>query len=45
MEGVTETKYGAETKGRTIQRLAHLEIHPIYNQQTQTLLWIAKRAC
>jgi hypothetical protein len=23
MEGVTETKFGAETKGRTIQRLPH----------------------
>jgi hypothetical protein len=24
MEGVTESKFGAETKGRTIQRLPHL---------------------
>jgi hypothetical protein len=24
MEGVTETKFGAETEGRTIQRLPHL---------------------
>jgi hypothetical protein len=23
MEGVTETKYGAETEGRTVQRLEH----------------------
>jgi hypothetical protein len=38
MEGVTETKCGAETKGMTIQRLPHLGIHPIYNHQTQTLL-------
>jgi hypothetical protein len=30
-EGVTETKFGAETKGRTIQRLPHLGIHPIIN--------------
>jgi hypothetical protein len=30
MEGVTETKCGAET----IQRLLHLGIHPIYNHQT-----------
>jgi hypothetical protein len=31
MEGVTETKFRAETEGRTIQRLLHLGIHPIYN--------------
>jgi hypothetical protein len=31
MEGVTETKYEAETEGRTIQRLPHLGIHPINN--------------
>jgi hypothetical protein len=29
MEGVTETKFGAETEGRTIQRLPHPRIHPI----------------
>ena len=29
MEGVTETKFGAETEGMTIQRLSHLGIHPI----------------
>ena len=45
MEGVTEANYGAETEGMTIQRLPHLEIHPIYNHQTQTLLWIPTRAC
>jgi hypothetical protein len=28
-EGVTEKKFGAETKGWTIQRLPHLGIHPI----------------
>jgi hypothetical protein len=28
MEGVTETKVGAETKGKTIQRLPDPEIHP-----------------
>jgi hypothetical protein len=38
MEGVTETKFGAEMEGRTIQRLPHPGIHPIYNHQTQTLL-------
>jgi hypothetical protein len=31
MEGVTETKYEAETEGMTIQRLPHLGIHPIDN--------------
>jgi hypothetical protein len=35
MEGVTETKFGAETEGETIKRLPHLQIHPIYNHQTQ----------
>jgi len=34
MEGITETKFGAETEGRTIQRLPHLGIHPINNHQT-----------
>ena len=32
-----ETKCGAETEGKTIQRLPQLRIHPIYSQQTQTL--------
>jgi hypothetical protein len=31
MERVTETRFGAETEGRTIQRLPHSGIHPIYN--------------
>jgi hypothetical protein len=29
--GNMETKYGAETEGKTIQRLPHLEMHPIYS--------------
>jgi hypothetical protein len=37
MEGVTETKFGAEPEETTIQRLPHLGIHPINNHQTQTL--------
>jgi hypothetical protein len=45
MKGVTETKCGAETVGMTIQRLPHLGIHPIYNHQTQTLLWMPTSAC
>jgi hypothetical protein len=45
MEGVTETKFGAEKEGRTIQRLPHLGIHPINCHQTQTLLHIPMRFC
>jgi hypothetical protein len=45
MEGVTETKFGAETEGRTIQRLPHPGIHPINNNQTHTLLHIPTRFC
>ena len=45
MEGVTETKFGAEMEGRTIQRLPHPEIHPIYNHQTQTVLHMPVRFC
>jgi hypothetical protein len=32
MEGVTETRFGAETKGWTIQRLPHPGVHPIVSQ-------------
>jgi hypothetical protein len=45
MEGVTETKFRAETEGMTIQRLPHLGIYPINNHQTQTLLQMPTRAC
>jgi hypothetical protein len=45
MEGVTETKCGAETEGMITQRLPHLGIYPIYNHQTQTPLWMPTRAC
>jgi hypothetical protein len=45
MEGVTETKFGVETEGKTIQRLPHLWIHPIYNHQTQILLHMPERFC
>jgi hypothetical protein len=37
MEEVTETTFGAEPQGTTIQRLPHLRIHSINNHQTQTL--------
>jgi hypothetical protein len=43
MEEVTETKFGAEMEGRTIQRLPHPGIHPINNHQTQTLLHMPAR--
>jgi hypothetical protein len=45
MEGVTETKIGAEMKGWTIQRLLHLGIHPIISHQMQTLLHMPARFC
>jgi hypothetical protein len=45
MEGVTETKYEAETVAKTIQRLPHLEIHPINNHKTQTPLHMPERFC
>ena len=45
IEGVTETKYGAETEGMIIQRLPYLGIHPIYNHQTQTLLSMPISVC
>jgi hypothetical protein len=38
MEEVTKAKFGDETDERTIQRLPHPGILPIYNHQTQTLL-------
>ena len=40
MEGVTETKFRAETEGMSIQRLPHLGIHSIDNHQTKKLLWM-----
>jgi hypothetical protein len=45
MEGVTETKFGVDTEGWTIQRLPHPEIHPIISHQTQTLLHMPERFC
>jgi hypothetical protein len=45
MEGVTETTIGAEMEGRTIQRLPHPGIHPIYNHQNQTLLHMPEIVC
>jgi hypothetical protein len=45
MGGHTETKCGAETAEKAIQRLPHLEIHSIYSYQTLTLLWMPTSAC
>ena len=45
MYGVTETKFGAKTKGWSIQRLPHPGIHPIISPQTQTLLHRPARFC
>ena len=45
MGGVTETKFGAETEGMTIQKLLHLGIYPINNNQIQTLWQMPTRAC
>ena len=38
MEGVTETKFGAEMKGWTMERLPYPGIHPIISIQTLTPL-------
>jgi hypothetical protein len=43
MEGVTKTKFGAETEGRTIQRFCHPEIHTINKHHPQTLLHVPAR--
>ena len=45
MDGVTETKFGAEPEGMTIQRLPHQWLHPIISHQTQTLLHMPARFC
>ena len=45
MEGVTETKFRAETEGMTIHKLPHLGIQPINNHQTQIPWQMRTRAC
>jgi hypothetical protein len=37
-----DTKCGAETEGKSIQRLG---IHAIYSYQIQTVLWMPTSAC
>jgi hypothetical protein len=44
MGGDRETKCGAETEGKAIQKLPYLGIHPIYSYKTQTLLWMPTSA-
>jgi hypothetical protein len=41
--GVTETKFGDETEGTTMQRLHHPGIHTIINHQMQTQLHMPAR--
>jgi hypothetical protein len=43
--GNTETKCGAKTEKKDIQRLSHLGIHSIYSHQTRMLLWMQRSAC
>ena len=38
----TESKCGAETEGKAIQRLPYLGIHPIYRHKTQTQLLMGR---
>jgi hypothetical protein len=45
MEGVTETKSGAETEAIIIQRLPQLGICPINHHQNQTLSQMPRSAC
>ena len=40
-----EIQCEAESEGKTIQRLPHLEIHPIYSYKSQTLLWMPTSTC
>jgi hypothetical protein len=39
------TKYAVETEGKTIQKLPHLGVHPIYSHLTWMLLWMPRSAC
>ena len=45
MERDIKTNCGAETEGRANQKVTHLEIHPIYSYQPQTLLQMPRTAC
>jgi hypothetical protein len=41
----TETKYGAETEEKAIQRLLYLGIYPTYRHKIQALLWMPRSDC
>jgi hypothetical protein len=41
-KGNAETKSGAKTEGKAIQRLPHLGIHPTFRHKTQALLLIPR---
>jgi hypothetical protein len=43
--GNMETKCGAETERKAIQRLPHLGVHPIYSHQIWMLWWMPGSAC
>jgi hypothetical protein len=43
--GNMETMCRSESEVKSIQRLCHLWINPIYRHQTQTLLWMPRSAC
>ena len=43
--GNMEIMCGAETRGKVIQRLPHLGIHPIYSHQIRTLFWMLGSPC
>ena len=43
--GIMGTKCGAQTKGKGIQRLPYLEIHPICSCKTQILLQMLGSSC
>ena len=45
MGGDIETKCGAETEGKAVQRLPNLGIHPIDSNKTWTLSWMPRNAC
>ena len=38
MKGVTETKCGAETEGKPIQRVPHPRIHPIQSPNPDSIV-------
>jgi len=43
--GNMETKFGAETEGKAIQRLPHFQDPSHIQPQTQTILWMPRSSC